>query len=87
MSRRAYRRVRFRVQVPRTIEAWPTVGVRLVNLAAAVRVTFAAARDGHPDPAVYLRDELFRPVPTEPPPTGRGRETGQGRETGDRGRG
>ena len=35
------------------------------DLVAAALVTMAAVRDGHPDPLVLLRDELFPPDPPD----------------------
>ena len=43
--------------------------LRYANLAAAARATLAAAADGDPDPAGYLREELSHPTPTEPAPS------------------
>lgn len=55
-------------EVDRLTRALVRSRLRYANLAAAARVTLTADRDGDPDPAGYLRDELTHPTPTEPPP-------------------
>jgi len=74
-------------EIDRLCEALVRSRLRYANLAAAAHASLAAAEDGDPDPAEYLRDELTHPTPTEPLPDRAHRvDRTSGRRAGDRGR-